>query len=80
MYHLIKKAVSVRKHLERNRADKDAKLWAHHLYGVGSTLTFTSRMILIESRIHRLARYYIKTQQVPPTFKYEAATASTLVA
>jgi small subunit ribosomal protein S13e len=37
-------------------------------------------MILIESRIHRLARYYIKKQQVPPTFKYEAATASTLVA
>lgn len=26
MYCLIKKAVSVRKHLERNRADKDAKL------------------------------------------------------
>lgn len=26
LYHLIKKAVSVRKHLERNRADKDAKL------------------------------------------------------
>jgi len=64
LYHLIKKAVSVRKHLERNRADKDAKF----------------RMILIESRIHRLARYYIKKQQVPPTFKYEAATASTLVA
>jgi ribosomal protein S15P/S13E len=26
MYHLIKKAVAVRKHLERNRADKDSKL------------------------------------------------------
>ena len=44
------------------------------------TVLTRSRMILIESRIHRLARYYIKTQQVPPTFKYEAATASTLVA
>lgn len=64
LYHLVKKAVSVRKHLERNRADKDAKF----------------RMILVESRIHRLARYYIKKQQLPPTFKYEAATASTLVA
>lgn len=64
LYHLIKKAVAVRKHLERNRGDKDAKF----------------RMILIESRIHRLARYYIRKQQVPPTFKYEAATASTLVA
>ena len=39
---LIKKAVSVRKHLERNRKDKDSKF----------------RLILIESRIHRLARYY----------------------
>ena len=25
LYHLIKKAVSVRKHLERNRKDKDSK-------------------------------------------------------
>ena len=40
LYHLIKKAVSVRKHLERNRNDKDSKF----------------RLILIESRIHRIAR------------------------
>ena len=39
-YYLIKKAVSIRKHLERNRKDKDAKF----------------RLILVESRIHRLAR------------------------
>jgi small subunit ribosomal protein S13e len=44
LYQLIKKAVAVRKHLERNRQDKDAKF----------------RLILIESRIHRLARYYRK--------------------
>lgn len=37
LYCLIKKAVSVRKHLERNRKDKDSKF----------------RLILIESRIHR---------------------------
>ncbi|KAI7516118.1 hypothetical protein KC343_g23432, partial [Hortaea werneckii] len=37
-------AVAVRKHLERNRKDKDSKF----------------RMILIESRIHRLSRYYKK--------------------
>lgn len=37
LYHLIKKAVSVRKHLERNRKDKDSKF----------------RLILVESRIHR---------------------------
>ena len=26
LYHLIKKAVSVRKHMERNRTDRDSKL------------------------------------------------------
>jgi small subunit ribosomal protein S13e len=35
-------AVSMRKHLELNRKDKDGKF----------------RLILVESRIHRLARYY----------------------
>jgi small subunit ribosomal protein S13e len=85
LYHLIKKAVSVRKHLERNRTDRDSKLYVPYNAGIyprDGTLTrmFYSRLILIESRIHRLARYYIKKQQLPPTFKYEAATASTLVA
>merc|ERR1719327_474787 len=37
LYYLIKKAVSMRKHLERNRKDKDSKF----------------RLILVESRIHR---------------------------
>lgn len=63
LYHLIKKAVSVRKHMDRNRKDRDSKF----------------RLILIESRIHRLARYYKTTRKVPPNFKYESATASTLV-
>lgn len=56
-------AVSVRKHLDKFRQDKDAKF----------------RLILIESRIHRLARYYKEVKAVAPNFKYEAATASTLV-
>ena len=77
LYHLIvrthpvgstnscqKRAVSVRKHLERNRKDADSKF----------------RLILIESRIHRLTRYYKTTGAVPPSFKYESSTASTLVA
>eukprot|EP00951_Prasinocladus_malaysianus_P018695 scaffold149892_cov28-Prasinocladus_malaysianus.AAC.2 len=42
LYYLIKKAVSMRKHLDRFRKDKDGKF----------------RLILVESRIHRLARYY----------------------
>lgn len=64
LYHLIKKAVNMRKHLERNRQDKDSKF----------------RLILVESRIHRLARYYKRTKQLPPVWKYESSTASTLVA
>lgn len=54
LYMLIKKAVSVRKHLDRNRKDKDAKF----------------RLILIESRIHRLARYYKTTKRIPANWKY----------
>jgi len=42
LYHLIKKAVNIRRHLEKNRKDTDSKF----------------RLILVESRIHRLARYY----------------------
>lgn len=63
LYHLIKKAVSVRKHLERNRKDTDSKY----------------RLILIESRIHRLARYYKTKRQLAPTWKYDSSTASALV-
>jgi small subunit ribosomal protein S13e len=64
LYCLIKKAVSIRKHLEKNRPDKDAKF----------------RLILVESKIHRLARYYRRTRQVTPNWRYESATASALVA
>ena len=53
LYFLIKKAVAVRKHLERSRKDRDSKY----------------RLILIESRIHRLARYYKRTGQLPPVWK-----------
>lgn len=63
LYMLIKKAVQVRKHLEKNRKDKDSKF----------------RLILIESRIHRLARYYRTTRKLPGNWRYESATASTLV-
>ena len=64
LYHLIKKAVSVRKHLERNRKDKDSKF----------------RLILIESRIHRISRYYKRSKKLPANWKYESSTASALVA
>merc|ERR1712142_1391665 len=64
LHCLIKKAVAVRKHLERNRKDRDSKF----------------RLILIEARIHRLARYYKTKRTLPPTWRYQSATASALVA
>ena len=76
---LIKKAVAVRKHLSTNRKDKDSKLYVHRYYSAFRADP-SSRLILIESRIHRLARYYKSKQQIPPTFKYDSATASTLIA
>ena len=60
VYCLIKKAVSIRKHLERNRKDRDAKF----------------RLILVESRIRRLARYYKLSGVLPPTWRYDSNTAS----
>eukprot|EP01001_Neometanema_parovale_P000033 NODE_10035_length_612_cov_645.118609_g9763_i0.p1 GENE.NODE_10035_length_612_cov_645.118609_g9763_i0~~NODE_10035_length_612_cov_645.118609_g9763_i0.p1 ORF type:complete len:152 (+),score=34.92 NODE_10035_length_612_cov_645.118609_g9763_i0:65-520(+) len=64
LYHMIKKAVAIRKHLEKNRKDMDSKF----------------RLVLVESRIHRVARYYRRIKQLPPTWKYESATAQQLVA
>lgn len=64
LHHLIKKAVAIRKHLERNRKDRDSKY----------------RLILVESRIHRLARYYKTKKVLPPTWKYESSTAAALLA
>merc|ERR1712118_285931 len=63
LYCLIKKAVSVRKHLEKNRKDKDSKF----------------RLILIESRIHRLARYYTLAKRIPGTWRYESSNAAALL-
>eukprot|EP00999_Lentomonas_sp_LEN2_P001119 NODE_2124_length_647_cov_20.632692_g2074_i0.p1 GENE.NODE_2124_length_647_cov_20.632692_g2074_i0~~NODE_2124_length_647_cov_20.632692_g2074_i0.p1 ORF type:complete len:152 (+),score=5.18 NODE_2124_length_647_cov_20.632692_g2074_i0:103-558(+) len=63
LYHLIKKAVSIRKHLERHRQDKDGKF----------------RLILVEARIHRVSRYYKESKRLPPNWKYESATAAALV-
>jgi len=63
LYHLIKRAVTMRKHLEKFRKDKDQK---YHL-------------ILVESKIHRIARYYRTAGVLPPTWRYESATASALV-
>jgi len=64
LYHLIKKAVNVRKHLDKNNKDFVSKF----------------QLILVESRIHRLARYYKRTRALPATWKYVSSNAGALVA
>ena len=63
LYHLIKKALQIRKHLEKFRKDRDAKF----------------RLIMVESRIHRLARYYRNAKALPPTWRYNSKKADTLI-
>lgn len=60
LYCLVKRAISMRNHLQRNTKDRDTKY----------------RLILVESRIHRLARYYKRVKQLPPTWKYESGSAT----
>lgn len=63
LYHLIKKSLSIRKHLEKNKKDKDAKY----------------RLTIKESRIHRITRYYRKAGKVPANFKYNYQTVGTII-
>ena len=63
LHHLIRKAVNIRKHLEKNRGDRDAKF----------------RLICVESRIHRLARYYRNVKALRPTWRYVSKRADTLI-
>ena len=63
LYHLMKRAVAMRKHIEKNKRDKDSKY----------------RLILVESKIHRLVRYYKVTKAIPVNWKYDYQTALALV-
>ncbi len=63
LYNLIKRAVQIRKHLERQHKDKDSKY----------------RLILTESRIHKLSRYYKVKRVLPGNWKYVSSRASALV-
>ncbi|MEM2082596.1 MAG: 30S ribosomal protein S15 [Candidatus Bathyarchaeia archaeon] len=57
---LLKKAESMRKHLERHRSDYVNK----------------RALALIESKIHRLSKYYIRKGILGPDWKYAPAVAS----
>ena len=56
LHFMVKKAVSMRKHLAINRGDKQGKY----------------KLICLESSIHRLSRYYRKSKKVAPKWKYNA--------
>ncbi len=61
---LVRKALNVRKHLEANHKDLEAKK------GLNRT----------ESKIYRLIKYYKKKGKLAPDFKYSPETIRTLVA
>ena len=60
---IIKKALLIRKHLSDNHKDQTAKR--------GLQLT--------ESKVKRLAKYYIKTKKLPADWKYDPKKASRYV-
>ncbi|MFW9826106.1 MAG: 30S ribosomal protein S15 [Candidatus Thorarchaeota archaeon] len=62
--NLVRKALSIRKHLETNHKDLEAKK------GLNRT----------ESKIYRLIKYYKKKKKLAPDFKYDPEKIRTLVA
>lgn len=63
LYNLIKKAVIMNSHLERNKKDKKN----------------VHRLQLIESRVRKLGRYYVKVGKLPKGWKYDLIQAKLLV-
>ncbi len=61
--NLIKKANTIRKHLEENPKD------LHSKRGLQET----------ESKIHRLSKYYKRRKILPPDWRYEPERAATLI-
>jgi len=60
---LVKRAVKLRKHIETNNKDNTA----------------TRGLILTESKIRRLVKYYKKTKRLPITWTYDPEKAKLLV-
>ncbi len=61
--NLIKKAVSLRKHLERHRSDQHNKTKLHD----------------IEAKIRRVGTYYVRTKKLPAGWTYDPEKATLLV-
>lgn len=60
---LLKKAVSLRKHMSTNKADKHSKRGLENL----------------ESKIRRLSKYYVRTGKLPRTWSYNPEQARLIV-
>jgi small subunit ribosomal protein S15 len=63
LFNLLKKAINLREHLERNKKDYTSK----------------RGLELLESKIRRLGKYYIRRKILPPDWQYDAEKAKLLV-
>ena len=63
LFNILKKAVRLRAHLERNKRD------AHSVRGLE----------LMESKVRRLVKYYRNTGKLPEDWKYDAERAKLIV-
>lgn len=63
LFNLFVKAVNLRDHLEKNKKDYTSK----------------RGLELLESKIRRLGKYYVKTKQLPEKWKYEPSKVKLLI-
>lgn len=63
LFNLIKKATNLRRHLEEHPKDYHSK----------------RGLIEVESKIHRLVKYYKRVGKLPPDWKYDPETAKLIV-
>jgi len=64
LFSLIKKAINLRRHLDEHPKDKSSR----------------RGLIFTESKIRRLAKYYIRVGKLPPDWRYDPNKAKLLVA
>jgi small subunit ribosomal protein S15 len=60
---LIKRSIAIRKHLEKNKGDEPAK----------------RGLLITESKINRVAKYYKNTGVLPATWKYDPKKVKLLI-
>jgi small subunit ribosomal protein S15 len=63
LINLIRKAVRMRNHLKASKADTHGKV----------------KLLHVESKIHRLVKYYTRNGRLPEGWKYDAESAALLV-